>query len=139
MGLTDKGTALFTGNVSLENNGGFASCSSKPTNHDLDGYDGVAVRVKGDGKTYKLSLKDDAVFQGFSYQKSFETKNGEWITVEVPFDELTPTFRGRVMRDQPPIEGRNVKSVGLSISDKQEGPFRLEIDWIKGYHKGMMI
>ena len=37
----DAGTAAFTGNVSLENGGGFASVRSQPRDHDHDGHHGV--------------------------------------------------------------------------------------------------
>ena len=36
-----------------------------------------------------------------------------------------------VLPDVPPLNAAKVSSVGLLISDKQAGPFRLEIDWIK--------
>ncbi len=39
--LTKDENALFTGNVSLENSGGFASLQSKPSNHDFSGYEGI--------------------------------------------------------------------------------------------------
>ena len=39
----------FTGDVSLENNGGFASTRSQWTNYNLGTFDGIALRVRGDG------------------------------------------------------------------------------------------
>jgi monofunctional biosynthetic peptidoglycan transglycosylase len=135
IGATDKGTALFSGNVSLENFGGFASVRSKNADYDLGNYDGVAVRVRGDGKGYEIILKDETAFGGFSYFYKFNTPKGDWITVKAPFRDFAARFHGQVLGDRPPIEGRNVRSVGLLIADKQEGPFRLEINWIKAYRK----
>ena len=130
-----QGTALFTGIVSLENFGGFASASSRPADHDLSGCQGVAMRIKGDGKRYKCNIKTDTVFTGFSYQASFNTENGVWTVIKFPFNTFVPTFRGSAVSNAEPIDPKKVKSFGFLIADKQEGPFRLEIDWIKAFRK----
>ena len=49
----------------------------------------------------------------------------------MPFEDYVPSFRGREFRDPPPLELDKVQSMGLMIYDKQDGPFRLEVDWIK--------
>jgi hypothetical protein len=49
----------------------------------------------------------------------------------LPFSEFVPTFRGRTVPGAPPLDLSRVVTVGLMISDKQAGPFRLEIAWIK--------
>ena len=131
--LTKEGTALFTGNVSLENNGGFASLQSKPSLYNFTGYEGIAIRVRGDGKRYKLSLKNNTFLDSARYESAFTTEKGVWATVTIPFNTLVPTFRGRVLTNEIPLDISKVKSFGLLISDKQAGPFRMEIDWLKAY------
>ena len=129
-----KGSALFAGTVSLQNNGGFCSTSSRGNkNYDLSGFQGVEARVKGDGKTYKLTVKTDTGFNGFAYQYSFVTKKDEWLVVRAPFNEFAARFRGRAKSDAPAVTSSEIKSFGFLIADKQEGPFTLEIAWIKGY------
>jgi monofunctional biosynthetic peptidoglycan transglycosylase len=59
MRFTDQGTALFSGALSLENNGGFASVRTYPQQYDLEGYAGLAIRIKGDGRRYKLRIRTD--------------------------------------------------------------------------------
>ena len=126
-------TCLFTGTVSLENFGGFASASSLPASYNLGGFTGIAIRVKGDGKRYKFTTKTDTAFTGFSYQAPFNTENGTWAVIQLPFKTFVPMFRGSVMDNVEPIDPEKVKSFGLLIADKQKGPFKLEIDWIKAY------
>ena len=46
--MSDRNTAVFTGNVSLDNNGGFASTRTKTMRFQLDGFKGILVRVKGE-------------------------------------------------------------------------------------------
>lgn len=136
METTVKGTALFAGQVSLENNGGFASVRSAPGEFDLRGMSGIALRVRGDGRRYKLSIKTDAGFDGVLYQAPFETRDDQWQTIVVPFNRFVARFRGRGVPDAPPLDLANVVSLGLLISDKQDGAFRLEIDWIKAVEDG---
>lgn len=130
---TKEGFALFTGTVSLENNGGFASLQSKPSAYDFIGYEGIAIRVKGDGKRYKFSLKSNIFLDSPRYEAAFTTDQGVWATVTIPFNTLVPTFRGRVLTNETPLDISKVKSFSFLISDKQAGPFRLEIDWVKAY------
>jgi NADH dehydrogenase [ubiquinone] 1 alpha subcomplex assembly factor 1 len=128
-----QGTCLFTGTVSLENFGGFASASSLPAAYNLGGFTGIAIRVQGDGKRYKFTVKTDTAFSGFTYQAPFNTESGAWTELRFPFKSFVPMFRGSVMDNVEPIDPEKVKSFGLLIADKQKGPFKLEIDWIKAY------
>ena len=130
---TEEGFALFTGNVSLENNGGFASLQSTPSAYNFTGYEGVAIRIKGDGKRYKFSLKSNILLDSPRYEAVFVTEKGVWATVTIPFNTLVPTFRGRVLTNETPLDISKVKSFSFLISDKQEGTFRMEIDWVKAY------
>lgn len=127
------GHALFTGYVSLENYGGFASLQSKPSNYDFSGYKGILIRLKGDGKRYKLSMKNNTFLDSPRYEAAFITENGVWSTIRIPFHTMVPTFRGTVLTNESALDIANVTSFALLISDKQEGPFQLEIDWIKAY------
>lgn len=129
----DGGSAVFAGVVSLENNGGFASLRSRSAEHDLQGFEGVVLRVFGDGKTYGVRLRTDAAFDGVSYQAPLATEAGRWSEVRLPFRIFRPVFRGREVLGHPALDPGAIKTFGLIIAGRQEGPFRLEIDWIKAY------
>jgi len=126
-----NGVAVFRGEVSLENNGGFASVRSLPARHDLAACDAFHIRVRGDGHRYKFSARTDRSFDSAIYQAVFTTKKGEWEEHRLPLKDFVPTFRGRVLSGEPPLDPAKVTSVGFLISDKQAGPFQLEIAWIK--------
>jgi len=132
---TADGRAAFTGSVSLDNFGGFASVRSPHTERDLGGYTGLAVRVRGDGKRYKLFLKHDLPDDGTMYWADIKPPAGEWATLLVPFERFRPHWRGMPLLFQPPAGARTVRAVGFLIADKQEGPFRLEVAWIKAYRQ----
>jgi hypothetical protein len=123
--------AVFSGEVSLENNGGFASVRSAPAGQNLAGLDAFVVRARGDGRRYKFTVRTEAGFDAPLYQCAFTTKRGEWEEHRLPFKNFVPTFHGRILTDVPPLNPAKVSSVGFLISDKQKGPFKLEVAWIK--------
>ncbi|MDB9305656.1 MULTISPECIES: CIA30 family protein [Cyanophyceae] len=140
-----ENTAVFAGNVSTANSGGFASVRTKnfepPFN--LSGYEGVELRVKGDGQRYKLFLRTDQKWDGVGYSYSFDTVDNTWITVRVPFKDLVPVFRAKVLQDAPPIYAGKVASFQLMLSKFEydgalnpkfsPGNFALQIEFIKAY------
>ena len=129
--LLTNSTAVFRGEVSLENNGGFASVRSSPSRQNLAGRDAFVLRARGDGRRYKFTVRTETGFDTPIYQLAFTTKRGEWEEHRLPFKDFVPTFRGRILTDVPPLNPAKVTSVGFLISDKQEGPFQLELAWIK--------
>ena len=129
----EKGTVIFSGDVSLENNGGFASVRTEPQKFGLFRKQGILLRMKGDGQTYKFRIRTDAYFDGAAYSLDFNTRDNEWATIKLPFADFLPTFRGRILKNIEPIESGNIRQLGFLISDKQAGAFALEIDWIKAY------
>ena len=70
---TDSNTAIFKGTVSLENKGGFASTRTILHPYNLDGHNGILLRVKGDGKIYQFRLRTNNRFDGVSYRYQFAT------------------------------------------------------------------
>ncbi len=127
---TAAGTALFTGNVSLENNGGFASVRADLSCLDLSAYSGLLLRMRGDGHQYRLRLRCEHGFHDVAYQAGFETHAGEWQTIALPFSDFKPSFRGRAVPDAPPLDVGRIRQLGFLIADKQAGAFALELDWI---------
>jgi monofunctional biosynthetic peptidoglycan transglycosylase len=130
--VLDDGFATFRGEVSFDNNGGFASVRSRPQVRDLSSFDGLALRVRGDGKTYGFRIRTNSSFDGVSYQVAISPPAGEWHEVRVAFTDFVPVYRGRRVTDHPPLDAAQVTTLGLIIS-RQEGPFRLDIASIAGY------
>lgn len=131
MGEGKDNTLVFAGTVSLENNGGFASVRSLPALRDLAGCDAFILRLRGDGRKYKFTVQTERSFDRAIYQAAFTTKEGEWQEHRLALKDFVPTFRGRVLLGEPPLDPAKAASVGFLISDQQAGPFRLEIAWIK--------
>jgi monofunctional biosynthetic peptidoglycan transglycosylase len=131
--MTGDGTLRFHGNVSLENNGGFASTRTEISPLDLSAFRGVALRVRGDGRRYQLRLGVAGDWSRIWYRAAFDTLDDEWIEVRLPFPDFEPTFRGRRPPRAPPLDPSVLRQIGLLIADRREGPFELEVDWIRAY------
>jgi NADH dehydrogenase [ubiquinone] 1 alpha subcomplex assembly factor 1 len=130
--INENSTATFSGTVSPDNNGGFASARASLKSEFKD-FKGVIIRVKGDGKIYNLRFRTNKNFDGFSYQAKFETESGEWKEYKIPFKEFKPTNRGNTLSNKPKLASTDIKQIGILISDKQFGKFEINIDWIKLY------
>ena len=57
--ISENGTGLFDGSVSLENNGGFSSVRHRAKSVSLVDFDSFILKLKGDGKSYQFRVKDD--------------------------------------------------------------------------------
>lgn len=128
------GTMIFSGMLSLENNGGFSTFRSGDLKLDLSGDLGLLLRVKGDGRTYQARLATDALFRGMevSFAADFATQKGEWIEVKVPFASFKGSFRGLDLPKEK-LEPAKVRRISILLGDKKQGPFELEIDSIQTY------
>lgn len=134
---SENNTAIFTGEVSLENNGGFASVRMESDMFDLNHYSGIILRVKSDGKDYNLNLKTDPNFSGVYFQAAFSPPAEQWTTVKLPFSAFRAKIRGRYVDEQYELNPADIRSFGFMISDKQKGKFQLHVDSIAAYREAM--
>jgi len=132
--LSAPGIARFSGQVSLENGGGFASVRTPPRGWDTVGATAFVLRVRGGGRTYKFTLRTGDGFDGIQYQARFAPPAGEWTEVRLPVASFAPTFRGRTLSGVLPLDPASVRALGLMVSDKQAGSFELLLDRIAVEH-----
>jgi monofunctional biosynthetic peptidoglycan transglycosylase len=115
----------FTGELSLENNGGFSS-ARRLVEQDLSGATGVRLEVRGDGREYQFRIRQNNRFDGVAWRAMFPT-NDEWQVVEIALDEFIPVFRGRVVSEAGPVIPSEIQQIGFLLSDKNAGWFELDI------------
>lgn len=125
-----QGTLLFTGELSLANNGGFASIRMKQGDLDLDGTSAIIVKARGDGRTYWVDLRIQDQMAASSYRAYLPTTAGEWKETLIPFKDFKLQSFGRDLPSKP-IRPASIGSVGFTLADKKEGPFSLEIESVK--------
>ena len=129
--MTKDKTLEFFGNLSLENNGGFASVRTKANKLGLEKGDALVARIRGDGREYSLNLYVPRPLIAFSYRAMVQTKKDEWIEVKVPLDKFEATSFGETMRDAGPVDPKEVNGLGFLLGDKKAGPFKMEVEWIR--------
>lgn len=129
--ILDSGRALFSGTVSLKNNGGFASVKNSHR-LNLSGYSVLNLRLKGDGNRYSFRFRTehDGIRDHWVYEMRFDTESHQWQQVHLPLSNFRAVRRGTLLNKAPSPDLSNIIEYWFLISDKQEGNFRLEIEKI---------
>ncbi|KAK6124178.1 hypothetical protein DH2020_042087 [Rehmannia glutinosa] len=118
-GENGRPTGIFRGVVSTANNGGFTSVRTKnfSTPEDLSAYDGLELRVKGDGRRYKLIIRTSRDWDTVGYTTGFDTVKDQWQSIRLPFSSLRPIFRARTVSDAPPFNPSEIISLQARIHE----------------------
>lgn len=124
-----EGEGRFAGDTSLANGGGFASVRREPAAFErtLVAADGIALRVRGDGRTYQLRLKSRALDEGSAYRVAFTPNAGEWQTLRFGWSEFEAVRRGKRLTRAPVLAPGSIYQLGLLIADRKAGPFCLRL------------
>lgn len=128
--LAGSGIARFSGTVSLENSGGFASVRTSARAWSAAGAKAFVLRVRGDGRTYKFTARTDDAFDGVQYQCRFTPPAGAWVELRLPVESFAASFRGREVPGAQALDPGRLRALGLMVSDRQAGAFDLLVDWI---------
>lgn len=115
----------FTGELSLENNGGFSS-TRRALDAPPSGQLGVRFRSRGDGRCYQFRVRRDRSEGDIAWRGTF-TAGQDWHTAELRFDALEPVHRGRSVPEAGRITAEQVAQIGFLLADGQAGPFTLEV------------
>jgi hypothetical protein len=107
----------LSGNVSLENNGGFVQASldlAVPNFLDATGQQGIEFEVRGNNQTYNMHLRTtdtNVVWQ--SYRASFFAAS-LWQTIHLPFDSFLP-HRTEKKLDVSQLSRLGIVSIGKEM------------------------
>ena len=130
----EAGTLRFTGTL-VTQGGGFTSVRARRA-VDLTGEDGLELRVRGSGRPFEVELDDGQRRFGRTVSRRAPVPTtAEWTVVRVPFSALRNSIFGQPV-NAPPIDLTRIQSVGLYMLDGRDGPFRVEVDYIRSYVTG---
>ncbi len=125
--ITEEGHARFKGDVSLENNGGFAMVQYQFEAINISDYKKMVIRLKGDGKSYQIRIKGkQEEYYSFVYPI---TTNGKWEEIEINLSDMYPAFRGRKL-NIPNFNSKTLEHFAILIGNKKKEEFELQIDKI---------
>lgn len=126
-------SARFSGDISLDNNGGFSSVY-RPLKNFNSAYTKVSIDIVGDGQTYQIRTASNIQGYRVAYKHEFKTLQGERQTIDFDLDDFNATFRGRLISNAPRLTETEIREVGFLMTKKQPGEFALQINKII-FHK----
>ena len=125
--INNEGHAHFSGQISLDFNGGFASFRSNNQTFNMRNFSKILIYLKGDKKNYQLRLKENNS-DYFSYVSTFKS-SGKWEIIELLLADFIPTYRGLKL-DRANFHGNSIDQIGILIGNKKNEDFDLLIDKI---------
>lgn len=147
--ISPTGKGLFSGNLSTQlikdgkvKRAGYCNMKSLPPTrsfqredfYDWGLYTHLVLRVRGDGRSYMLNLGCAGYFDmtwNDTYHYMLFTRGGpHWQIARIPFSKFFLSSKGRIQDKQSPIPLERISNFGITSGDKNNGPFRLEIDYI---------
>ncbi len=128
----ENGHMVFSGVINT-NGGGFSSIRRPVQSWEFQDARRVTMRIKSDGRAYRLRFRTDVTWRGrrIAFQKPIPvTQAGEWETVTVTLDNMRASLFGRTVRGAE-FDPNAILETGVILADGQDGPFKLEIAWMK--------
>jgi NADH dehydrogenase [ubiquinone] 1 alpha subcomplex assembly factor 1 len=126
------GHLIFSGDLSLDNNGGFTSTfglinDQLPTL--MSGAESIIVTARGDGKTYLMQIRN---YDNTRYIQRFTTVADVEQDYVLPLTDFESVdWRLSVIPNAAPIDTTTIGQIGFYLLDKQVGPFEIAISSIR--------
>ncbi|GAB2914232.1 CIA30 family protein [Rheinheimera gaetbuli] len=117
----------FSGILSLENNGGFASAEFKLLKPiTWLNSKALILNAEADGRRYQLRLKTPFTPQGVAYVAEF-TSQHKTHDYEFGVSAFSGRYRGRPVGNLPPLSFSDITHVSVMLADKTPGPFLITL------------
>jgi hypothetical protein len=128
-----ENSLLLSGDISLDNYGGFSSVKTRFQQFDLSAYAGVRIRCKSSNQKFAITLEDSRNWTQPNYKGDFfNTREDNWEVITLYFKDFKAYQIGE------PTGGnleqntlKNIVRIGIITTEKKEGPFSLEVDFIE--------
>jgi hypothetical protein len=128
----DRTVLRMTGEVSLENNGGFVQVRLPLERDgallDASAFEGVAITIRGTGPAFAIHLRTPRNNLPWSYYAAELPVDPEWRRVEIPFSRFQA--EGMVFRSR--LDPSRLRSIAV-VAGKKAGPVDAEIHRIELY------
>ena len=112
----------MTGELSLENNGGFIQFRTKLENHPTDkSFNGIRIRVRGNNNEYSIHIRTKYLLLPWQYYESSFKATNQWTTIELPFS----SFNKSNFYQPSVVSSRDIKTIGIVAIGRE---FNAEID-----------
>ncbi|MCH8538996.1 MAG: CIA30 family protein [Alkalimonas sp.] len=121
--VSDPAGVRFYGQLSLANNGGFASAQFRLADALPEfAYQRIRLHLAGDGREYQLRLKTPYIPAGVAYVARFQS-NETQAYYDFQAGSFVGQFRGRQVRNLPRLNFADVTHISVMLADKNSGFF----------------
>jgi NADH dehydrogenase [ubiquinone] 1 alpha subcomplex assembly factor 1 len=127
----EKDMLIFSGDLSLQNNGGFASTRRIYEPLNWNSSETFEIKILGDGRSYQFRLRTNRNADGVAYVANFTTKKDQIQSIQFNINDFTAQFRGRLVRGAPALNFSDIAQMGFMLADKNPGRFVLQISHIR--------
>ena len=117
---------LFSGSL-VTQGGGFVSVRTRDLVPIDDTYHLLKLRIKGDGRTWRLCLYLATDPRGVSHQVPVVTKPGETTEHVIDIGASVARWRGRRVKTAKPTNLSQVVGIGMLLADGNPGPFKISL------------
>lgn len=98
---------------------------------NVDIYKYLALRVKADGRRYKVNLQTETIVYSDIHQHRLYARHpGSWETILIKWSDFVRTNHGIVVEPQSEILKEKVRTVGIGLTDRAPGTFNIGISRI---------
>ncbi|WP_372624974.1 CIA30 family protein, partial [Arsukibacterium sp.] len=113
----------FFGDLSLANNGGFASAEFRLAKKIPSvPYRSIKLNVAADGRQYQLRLKTPFIPQGVAYVADFKSAIDQ-LNYYFQHSDFNGRYRGRLVPNMPKLRFADVSHISVMLADKNSGAF----------------
>lgn len=124
--IFEQDHGIFTGDISLDNNGGFSSVF-RPVENIPTQLDKLVIATQGDGQAYQLRLVIYIDGYRVAYKHEFKTLEKKREQFIFKLTDFKATFRGRYIKNAPLLKSEDIREVGFLMTKKVAGQFSLSV------------
>ncbi|WP_299265822.1 CIA30 family protein [uncultured Psychrosphaera sp.] len=129
--IQTQDSVLFTGEVSLANNGGFTS-TFRPITPLAANQETITINAQGDGHVYQLRLNTIVDGYRLSYKHEFSTSLDNRQKITFKLSDFKASFRGRDITNAPELKSEDIVELGFllnltKLNIQKPQPFSLSI------------
>ena len=124
---------VLSGNISLDNYGGFSSVKTKFNRFDLSEYSGVRLRYKSTNHRFAFTLENSRNWTQPYFKGELSTsKENTWTETTIYFKDFKEYQIGEPTGNKlNPSILKGIVRLGVITTEKKEGAFSLEVDYIE--------
>jgi NADH dehydrogenase [ubiquinone] 1 alpha subcomplex assembly factor 1 len=128
-----KNTLILKGDISLRNYGGFASVKTQFGKYDISQFKGVKIKFKSANQKFAFTLEDSNNWTLPNYKGAFSsTSDNTWEEQTIYFKDFKEYKIGEATgKKLDDSKLKNIVRMGVMTTEKKEGPFSIEIDFIE--------